>query len=96
MENLNIQLSPAMLALVPVVAAIIQVLKKFLAIKHIPNKITIFIKELLPFASILIAFGLLNYQKVSEPLLPAIIIGLTACGGFDLLKQKKNNSQPNS
>jgi len=96
MENLNIELSPAMLALVPIVAAIIQVLKKFLAIEYIPNHISIFIKELLPFVAIFLAFGLIRCQTIITILLPAIIIGLTACGGFDLLKQKKNNSQPNS
>lgn len=92
MENLNIELTPAMLALVPIVAALIQILKKILAIKYIPAEVGIFIKELLPFASILIAFGLLYFQNLVEPLLPAIIIGLIAAGGYDVLKQKKKNS----
>jgi len=91
MENLNIELTPAMLVLVPVVAALIQVLKEFLTIKQIPVDVGILIKKLLPYISVGIAFGLLYYQKVPEPLLPAIIIGLTAAGGYDLLKQKKKS-----
>lgn len=89
MENLNVELTPAMLALVPIVAAIIQVLKKFLAIKQIPTEVSIFIKGLLPFVSMAVAFGIMQYQKVPEPLLPALMIGLTAAGGYDLFKQKK-------
>jgi len=81
MENLNIELSPVMLAMIPVVAALLQMLKK------IPYIVQY--KEWLPMVSMVISFGLLYYQKVPEPIIPAIIIGLTACGGFDLLKGKK-------
>lgn len=96
MQNLNIELTPSMIYLVAIVAALIQVLKKFLAIKQIPADVRIIIKELLPFVSILIAFGLLYFKDLLEQLLPAIIIGLMAAGGFDMLKQKKKNSQASS
>ena len=89
MENLNIEITPAMMVLVPIVAAIIQMLKKFLAIKQIPAEFSVFIKGLLPFVAMAVAFGIMHYQKVPEPLLPAVMIGLTAAGGYDLLKQKK-------
>lgn len=89
MQNLNVELTPAMLVLVPVVAALIQVLKEFLTIKQIPTEFSIAMKKLLPYASIAIAFGIMYYQKVPEPLIPAVMIGLTASGGYDLLKQKK-------
>jgi len=89
MKGLNVELSSAMLALVPVVAAIMQALKRVIAIQQIPQGVGFFVKELLPFISMIIAFLLLRYQAVPEPLLPAIIIGLTACGGYDLLKGKK-------
>jgi len=89
MENLNVELTPAMLALVPVVATIIQVVKRILASKGMPVVINSLTKEFMPFVSMGIALALMYYGKVSNPLLPAVIIGLTACGGFDLLKGKK-------
>jgi len=80
MENLNVELSPAMIAFVPIVAAIIQMLKR---IPHFEK-----FKEWLPFFSMVIAWALLYYQGVQNPILPAVMIGLTACGGYDLLKGK--------
>lgn len=81
MENLNVEMTPAMLALVPVVAAILQMIKKF----PVPDRV----KEFLPGISMLIALGLLYANKVPDPILPSVLIGLIACGGYDLLKQKK-------
>lgn len=81
METLNVELTPAMLAFIPVVAALLQMLKK------IPQ-VALF-KEFLPVVSIAISAGLLYYQGVPNFIIPAVIIGLTACGGFDLLKGKK-------
>jgi len=86
---MDIELSPAMLALIPVVAAVMQALKRIVSMEQIPNGIGVFMKEILPLLSIIIAFVLLRYQTAPEPLLPAIVIGLTACGGYDLLKGKK-------
>lgn len=82
MENLEI--TPAMLAFVPVVAAILQTIKKF----PIPDKV----KEFLPGFSMLIALGLLYASKVPDPILPSVIIGLMACGGYDFFKQKKKDT----
>lgn len=79
--ELNIELTPAMLALIPVVAASLQMLKK------IPQ-VALF-KEYLPVISIAISAGFLYYQQVPNPIIPAVVIGLTACGGFDLLRSKK-------
>ena len=81
MQNLNVELTPAMLALVPVVAAILQMVKRL--------PLPIQVKEFLPGASMLIALGLLYSQSVPDPILPSVIIGLMASGGYDLLKQKK-------
>ena len=78
MENLTVSLTPEMLALIPVVAAIIQLLKRVEAVK----KLTAW----LPFAAIGIALGLNYYTNIPEPVLPSIIIGLVASGGYDLLK----------
>jgi len=83
MDNLSIELTPGMLALVPIVGALLQMLKKISYVERF--------KEWLPLVSMLISFGFLYYQNISDPLLPAVIIGLTACGGFDLMKSKKNS-----
>lgn len=81
MENLNVEMTPAMLALVPVVAAILQMIKRF--------PIPVQAKEFLPGISMLIALGLLCAYEVPDPILPSVLIGLMASGGYDLLKQKK-------
>ena len=78
MESLTVNLTPEMLALVPVVAAILQLLKRVEAIEKV--------KEWLPFASIAIAYGVAYLTKMPEPILPAVIIGLVASGGYDLLR----------
>jgi len=77
---MEIQLTPEMLALVPVVAAIIQMLKK------IPQ-ITPY-KDLLPLAAIGISVALVYSVNYLAFLLPAIIVGLMACGGYEMLKSK--------
>lgn len=80
-ETLNITLTPQMLALVPVVAAILQMVKRVPQIEQI--------KGWLPFASLGIALGLCYITGVKEPILPAIVIGLVASGGYDVLKKPK-------
>lgn len=78
MENLTTTLTPEMLALVPIVAAILQVVKNIKAIEKL--------KDWFPFFSVAIAYGLCYYSNVAEPVLPAILIGLTASGAYDLVK----------
>lgn len=87
METLNVELSAEMMALIPVVAAILQMLKKVPLVKKV--------KEWLPLASILISFGLLYYCGVQQPIVESVVIGLTASGGYDLLKgrQPKTNQE---
>jgi hypothetical protein len=80
MEQLNIELTPAMLVLVPVVAAIIQMAKKL----PIVSKYT----EYLPIASLLLGVGGAYLQEIPNPILAGVMIGLTACGAFDVLKGK--------
>ena len=78
MEELTITLTPAMITLVPIVGAILQVLKRIEAIQKI--------KEWMPFLSVGIALGLGFLTKMPDPILPSVIIGLVASGGYDLLK----------
>jgi len=78
MEQVVIELTPEMLALVPVVAAIIQVLKKIPAIAKI--------KGWLPFVSVGISLGLGYIAQVPDPVLSAVIIGLVAVGGYEIVK----------
>jgi len=84
MENLNLELTPAMLAMVPIVAATIQMLKRIPAIEKL--------KEWIPLLSVAMSCGFMYYQGAQNFLLAGTIIGLTACGGFDALKQKKENA----
>ena len=78
MENLIVKLTPEMLVLVAVVGALLQVAKSLDAVKQV--------KQWLPFFSIGIALALAYLTKMPDPVLPAIIIGLVASGGYDLLK----------
>jgi len=82
MENLN--LTPAMLALVPLVAAAIQI------IKNIPA--TVKIKPFMPFVGMIVAFCMLYAQKPEPQIIPAVVIGLMASGAYDGIKaiSKKN------
>ena len=85
--DIKVELTPGMLLLIPVVAALVQVLKdKILAIKYIPVGISDAIKSVLPYVSIAIAFGLLSYVGVEKPLLESIMIGLSASGGYSAVK----------
>jgi hypothetical protein len=81
MENLSLELTPAMLVLVPMVAAVIQFIKKIpqLASYH----------EWLPLVSLALGVGAAYLQKLPDPIMAGIIIGLTASGAFDVLKGNK-------
>lgn len=81
MEEFTINLTPQALALIPVVAAIIQAAKKIPRVQQINNW--------LPFISVGLALALGYAIKIPNPILPSIIIGLVASGGYDLLKGKK-------
>ena len=81
METLSVKLTPEMLALVPAVAVLLQVLKKI----PILDKI----KSWFPFVSIGIALGLSYATSLPDPILSSIIIGLTASGAYDLVKGSK-------
>jgi len=80
MENYSLTLTPAMLSLVPVVAAILQFAKRLEAVQKI--------KEWLPVISIGISFGLAQLTKLPDPIIGSVVIGLVACGSYDLLKSK--------
>lgn len=81
LEDFTIQLTPQMMALVPVVALFLQVLKKIEAIQTV--------KAWFPFVSIAIAFGLCySLGEVENAVLSSIVIGLVASGSYDLLKGK--------
>lgn len=78
MESLNIDLTPELLALVPVVVALLQLAKSFQWFEAL--------KQWAPFIAIGIAFGLAKASGVTEPIMPSIIVGLVASGGYDLFK----------
>lgn len=83
---LEIELTSEMLALVPIVAAILQVAKRIKAVENL--------KEWFPFLSVAVAYGLCYFSGVTQPVMPSIVIGLVASGGYDLVKGKMTKSQP--
>ncbi len=78
MEDFSITLTPAMLALVPVVAALLQFAKRLDFVQEM--------KQWLPLISIGIALGIGYATKMPNPIMNSIVIGLVASGGYDLLK----------
>jgi len=79
MENqFTVTLTPSMMALVPVVGAIVQILKRIEAIQKV--------SEWLPFFSVGIALGLGYLTNLDNPVMSSVVIGLVASGGYDLLK----------
>lgn len=78
MEDLTISLSPAALALVPIVALILQMIKKIEAFDKI--------KQYMPFISIAVALGLGYLTKMPDPIMPSILIGIAASGTYSLAK----------
>lgn len=78
---MEVNLTPEMLALIPVVAALLQVLKNIKAVQNI--------KEWLPYVSVGLALGLGYLTKMENPIIPSIVIGLMASGGYDLVKGPK-------
>lgn len=80
-ELLTLELTPAMLALVPTVAFVVQLLKKIPAIAaH---------HEVLPLASILLGVGAAFAAGLASPVVSGIAVGLSASGGYSLLKNSK-------
>lgn len=86
MEELTVTLTPAMLAIVPVVAAVVQAIKRLEVVAKY--------KQWLPFMSIGIAYGIAYFTQVPDPVVPSILIGLAASGGYDLFKVKKKPVSP--
>lgn len=78
-EQITVTLTPLMLSIAPVVAAIIQILKQIPAIA----KLT----KWLPFGSIAVSYGACLLMNAPNPEVASIIIGLVASGGYDLFKK---------
>jgi hypothetical protein len=73
-----IELSPKLLALVPVIAAIIQILKRLPQLQAL--------KAWLPVVSVVLGIGFAYLNKVPDPIVPGITLGLLASGAYDVLK----------
>jgi hypothetical protein len=78
MESLNTELTPAILALVPVIAGVIQVLKRAKGAEAL--------KPWLSIIALALGVGLCYATKVPEPILPGIIVGLMSSGAYSVLK----------
>lgn len=74
----DIALSAEMVALVPVIAGVLQALKKIPLIDQI--------KAYMPFISMLLSFGVIYAQTSEIQIIPAVIMGLTASGLYSGVK----------
>lgn len=81
-EQLSLTLTPAMLVIVPIVATLLQVLKRI----EIINKI----KDWLPVISVVASILLAYLSGIGNPILAGVIIGLVAAGGYDVAKLGTN------
>lgn len=82
MENLSLEMTPAMMVLVPMVAALIQFVKKIPQFESY--------NQWLPIVSLALGVGAAYLQNLPNPIMAGIIIGLTASGAYDVLKGKKD------
>lgn len=80
MEQLTVELTPAMLALVPIVGVILQALKRV--------KVAQQFTDWFPFVGMLVAYGLIyvTTAEVQNAPMAAILIGLASSKGYDLVK----------
>ena len=79
--NGTITLTPAMLALVPIVTMIMQMLKQMKPYYRI--------KAYTPIITCGISVGLAFAVSISNPIVAGIIIGVTASAGYDQFKASK-------
>ncbi len=80
MDNMTVTITPAMMALIPLIAAILQVAKR---IKLFGN-----IKEYFPFISIGLTYAIIWVSGGIEgnAVIAALIIGLVASGAYDMVR----------
>jgi hypothetical protein len=78
MENLDTQLTTEMVALIPVITAALQAIKKI----PIVAKIT----DYMPFVSIALSIGAVYTLTNEIQVIPAVIMGLTASGLYSGVK----------
>lgn len=78
----EIQLTPEMLMLVPIVAALLEVLKRIPLIAQV--------KEWMPFIAIGASVGVIYAQTTELQILPAVVMGLMASGAYSSVKALSN------
>lgn len=84
----NTNLPPELIPVI--VAAILQFVK---TIPPIAKLIAGKEKDLLPILAMAVGVGLAYATALPNPIVMGIILGLTACGGYDLLRAKENSSE---
>lgn len=92
--NTTIELTPAMLGLVPVVAYFLQMFK------GLPTPISSKLDPFMPIVSMLVGIGLSYLMSIDNPVLAGILIGMASSTGYDQFKKtakmisgNTNNSQ---
>ncbi len=74
----EIQLAPEMLMLVPLVAALLEVMKRIPLVAQI--------KEWMPFLAIGASLGVIYAQTAELQFMPAVVMGLMASGAYSGVK----------
>jgi len=74
----DITLSPELLALVPFVVGLLQLIKRFSFAETI--------KPFIPFVAIAISCGYCYVQQIPDPVVSGLLLGMVASGGYDAAK----------
>lgn len=82
--NTSIELTPAMLAIIPVIAYFINVLKGIIE----PYKWYDRAKRFLPVIAILFGVGLSYLFQIDNPTVSGILTGIVSVGGYEILKAR--------
>jgi len=86
MEQLEVLLTPELLAMVPLVAFVLQMIKKLPVVAGY--------MEYAPLVSIGLGVASAYMMNVESPIIPGVIIGLLASGSYDVLKGQVKPKEP--
>jgi hypothetical protein len=84
----NIEIPEIVFVLVPLIAALIQMLKQIII--NIP-RLTV-LKEFLPIVSVALGISLSYLEHLNNPIIIGVMMGLSAAGAYDLYKSKNKTS----
>jgi len=78
MNDYTIQLTPALVALVPIVLAVLQIAKRI--------EFLLAYKQWFPLLAVGLAVLIAYVQGIPQPIIGGLMAGLVAAGGYDVIK----------